>query len=164
MKNFKMKEIITLIFSNFLFSIIVFSLWLLNSQSTIAQIEPSIDAELKCSGGVATAPPCINDPNLVVNTVISGLTTPVTMVFLGPNDFLVSEQITGKVKRVTHGVVTNTVLDLAVNFAQERGLLGMTLHPNFPTTPYVYLFYTESTLVNPTTGLLSDTNVPSNTS
>jgi glucose/arabinose dehydrogenase len=33
------------------------------------------------------------------------------------------------------------VLDLAVNFASERGLLGITLHPNFPTNPGVYLYW-----------------------
>ena len=26
----------------------------------------------------------------------------------------------------------------------ERGLLGIALHPNFPATPYVYLYWTES--------------------
>src|SRR4029450_7381954 len=38
-----------------------------------------------------------------------------------------------------------TVLDLAVNSASERGLLGIALDPEFPTTPFVYLFWTEST-------------------
>jgi len=32
-----------------------------------------------------------------------------------------------------------------VNSSSERGLLGIALHPNFPTTPYVYLYNTEST-------------------
>jgi aldose sugar dehydrogenase len=42
-------------------------------------------------------------------------------------------------------VTTGVVLDLAVNSASERGLLGMALHPDFPSTPWVYLYWTEST-------------------
>ena len=36
-------------------------------------------------------------------------------------------------------------MDLAVNSASERGLLGIALHPDFPTNPGVYLYWTEST-------------------
>jgi glucose/arabinose dehydrogenase len=60
------------------------------------------------------------------------------------------------VKRVVNGTVQSTVLDLAVNFGSERGLLGIALHPQFPATPHVYLYWTEST-----TG--EDTNVLANT-
>ena len=44
----------------------------------------------------------------------------------------VIEKTTGQVKLVVDGVVTATVLDLAVNSASERGLLGIALHPRFP--------------------------------
>ena len=37
------------------------------------------------------------------------------------------------------------VLDLAVNSGSERVLLGITLHPEFPRNPGVYLYWTEST-------------------
>ena len=79
--------------------------------------------------------PSLVDPNLRVRTVIEGLDQPTTMAFLGANDFLVLEKATGQVKRVVNGVVQSTVLDLAVNSGSERGLLGIALHPNFPTTP-----------------------------
>jgi aldose sugar dehydrogenase len=85
--------------------------------------------------------PAVVDPNLGVRTVVSGLVTPSTMAFLGPNDFLVLEKNTGAVKRVTGGSV-QTVLDLSVNFASERGLLGITLHPRFPADRGVYLYWT----------------------
>ena len=65
---------------------------------------------------------------------------------------LVTEKASGQVKRIVNGLVTEAVLDLAVNSSSERGLLGMALHPDFPATPYVYLYNTESS-----TGL--DTNV-----
>lgn len=80
-------------------------------------------------------------PNLAVREVLSDLVTPITMAFIGPNDFLVLEKNTGQVKRVVNGAVQSTVLDLAVNNASERGLLGIALHPGFPTNPGVYLFW-----------------------
>src|ERR1051326_8261687 len=76
--------------------------------------------------------PSVVDPNLSIRTVIEGLDQPTSMAFLGANDFLILEKATGQVKRVVNGVVQSTVLDLAVNSGSERGLLGITLHPNFP--------------------------------
>ena len=99
----------------------------------------------------ATGPVMLN-PRLAVRPVVSGLLLPTTLAFLGPNDFLVLEKNTGKVQRVVGGAIQGTVLDLAVNFASERGLLGIALHPDFPANPGVYLYWTEST-----TG--ADTNV-----
>ena len=65
------------------------------------------------------------DPNLKVATVVSGLSQPIAMAFLGENDFLVTEKATGRVKRVINGAVSATVLDLPLNSASERGLLGI---------------------------------------
>lgn len=109
-------------------------------------------------GGAMTAhadsiPATILDPNLQVTTAVAGLSQPIGMVFLGPNDMLVLEKASGLVRRVTNGVVQTTpALDLAVNSASERGLLSMVLHPNFPATPDVFIRWTESS-----TGV--DTNV-----
>jgi glucose/arabinose dehydrogenase len=94
----------------------------------------------------AQAPgPSLVDPNLAVRTVVSGLTTPVHLAFLGHADMLVLEKNTGRVHRVVGGAVQGTVLDLGVNFASERGLLSIALHPDFPANPGVYLYWTEST-------------------
>jgi len=100
--------------------------------------------------------PSLVDPNLRVRTVIENLDQPTTIAFLGPNDFFVLEKATGQVKRVVNGVVQSTVLDLAVNSGSERGLLGIALHPDFPATPHVYLYWTESTTGADTT-VLSET-------
>ncbi|HET7856704.1 MAG TPA: PQQ-dependent sugar dehydrogenase [Gaiellaceae bacterium] len=91
-----------------------------------------------------------------MRTETSGLFTPISMAFLGPNDFLVLEKNTGKVKRVVNGTVSATVLDLAVNFGSERGLLGIALQPRFARTHGVYLFWTESS-TGADTGVLSET-------
>jgi glucose/arabinose dehydrogenase len=84
------------------------------------------------------------DPNLQVTTVISGLNQPTSMAFLGPGDFLVLEQATGKVQHVVNGAIANTAIDLPVNSASERGLLGIVLAPDFASSHYVYLYWTQS--------------------
>ncbi len=88
--------------------------------------------------------PSVLDPNLAVRTVVTGLNQPTSMAFLGATDMLVLEKATGRVQRVVDGVIQGAVLDLAVNSASERGLLGITLHPDFPANPGVYLYWTES--------------------
>ena len=57
----------------------------------------------------------LEDPSLAVTTVVGGLTQPIAMAFIGRNDILVTEKASGQVKRVTNGVVSGVVLDLAVN-------------------------------------------------
>jgi aldose sugar dehydrogenase len=86
--------------------------------------------------------PTLTDPNLAADPVVTGLTMPTGMAFLGPQDFLVLEKSTGRVKHVVDGAVQGVVLDLAVNFASERGLLGIALHPNFASNGFVYLYWT----------------------
>jgi glucose/arabinose dehydrogenase len=84
----------------------------------------------------------ILDPGLTVRTVVSGLSQPTNLAFLAANDFLVLEKATGRVQRVVNGALQGTVLDLAVNSASERGLLGIALDP--PSASGVYLYWTES--------------------
>jgi glucose/arabinose dehydrogenase len=92
----------------------------------------------------AQAAPSVLDPNLAVRTAASGLATPISIAFLGPNEMLVLEKDTGKVQRVVNGTVQSTVLDLAVNRASERGLLGIALHPQFFVNGKLFLYWTES--------------------
>jgi uncharacterized repeat protein (TIGR01451 family) len=87
--------------------------------------------------------PSMLDPNLSVHTVISGLSQPTSIALFG-NGFFVLEKDTGKVQFVLNGAVQLTALDLAVNSASERGLLGIALHPDFAFNHYVYLYWTES--------------------
>ncbi len=87
--------------------------------------------------------PSLTDPNLSVRTVVGGLNEPTGIAFLGPNDFLALEKSTGRVRRVADGVIQEPpVLTLAVNFASERGLLGIALHPGFADNGFVYLYWT----------------------
>jgi uncharacterized protein (TIGR03118 family) len=102
--------------------------------------------------------PTVLDPNLGIRTVVTLPMTgtlnanPTNMVFLGDNDFLVTEKTTGKVDHVINGVAAVTHFDmgagpidnLPVNFNSERGLLGITLSPNFANDHFVYLYWTEN--------------------
>jgi glucose/arabinose dehydrogenase len=95
-------------------------------------------------------------PRLGVRTVVEGLNLPTSMAFLGDDDMLVLEKASGRVQHVVDGEFQGTVLDLPVNSASERGLLGIALHPDFPDDPGVYLYWTQSST-------LADTNVFSET-
>jgi glucose/arabinose dehydrogenase len=98
-----------------------------------------------CLIATLSAAQTINDPNLRVVQVVSGLRAPTTMAFIGADDILVCQKNDGQVRRVLNGVLlSNPVLDLPVNYASERGLLGIALHPNFTTNGYVYLYFTLS--------------------
>ncbi|HEX8687698.1 MAG TPA: PQQ-dependent sugar dehydrogenase, partial [Pyrinomonadaceae bacterium] len=101
----------------------------------------------------AAAGPSMTVSNLGVRAVVSGLNQPTSMAFLGANDFFVLEKATGRVVRVKDGAALGAVLDLAVNSASERGLLGLALHPNFAANGFVYLYWTESATGADTTAI-----------
>jgi uncharacterized protein (TIGR03118 family) len=101
--------------------------------------------------------PAVLDPNLGVRTVVQlgpagAAINPTNMVFLGDNDFLLTEKSTGKIDHIVNGVNVPTKFDfgagpipnLPVNFNSERGLLGITLSPNFANDHFVYLYWTEN--------------------
>ena len=101
-------------------------------------------------GAYAKAPlspsgPTVNDDTLTVEKVADGLDFPTSMAFLAPNDILVTEKATGKVMRVTNGLVMpQPVLDVPVASAIERGLLGIAISKQPDGKTYVFLYYTES--------------------
>jgi glucose/arabinose dehydrogenase/plastocyanin len=107
--------------------------------------------------GSSEAPPAgprMTDETLGVETVVDGLTEPTALALIGPDDFFVTEKSTGQVHRVTGGDAGEPVLDLAVNFFDERGLLGIALHPDFANNGYVYLYWTASGKGDGADGLL----------
>ena len=121
----------------------------LSNTASVSATEPDTDntnntSTIQTTVGPATTGPSLFDSNLSVTTVVSGLSQPTSMAFIGNNDFFVLEKNTGKVQRVANGVMQGAVLDLPVNSASERGLLGIALHPNFASNKFVYLYWTES--------------------
>jgi glucose/arabinose dehydrogenase len=88
--------------------------------------------------GVITLPPGFND-----NEFARGLAAPTAMAFAPDGRLFVLEK-EGTVRVVEDGAVLPTpALTLSVDPYRERGLLGIAFDPNFPSNPYVYLYYTN---------------------
>ena len=97
-------------------------------------------------------------------TAFSGLTNPTVVRFASDNRVFVAEK-SGVIKvfdnlsdptptlftdlSTTDGTPNNVLATRVHNF-WDRGLLGMALHPNFPTTPYVYVLYTHDAAIGGT--------------
>lgn len=96
----------------------------------------------------AQAGPSMTDPNLLVGALLTNLTTPIGIAFPAPNQYFIIEKNTGRVMRLANGSFT-TVLDLAVNNASERGLLGIALDPGFSSNHFVYLYWTAQAAAPP---------------
>ncbi len=95
----------------------------------------------------------LKDPALRVTEVVGGLNAPTAMTFIGADDILVLQKGDGQVRRVLNGVLQPApVLDVAVDQSSERGLLGIAAHPAFPSVPWIYLYYTESSTATDTSG------------
>jgi glucose/arabinose dehydrogenase len=74
--------------------------------------------------------------------VAAGLDNPTAMALSRDGRIFVCEQ-GGRLRVVKNGhLLTRPFVTLNVNAQGERGLLGVALHPNFPQTPYVYVYYT----------------------
>jgi glucose/arabinose dehydrogenase/plastocyanin len=139
-----------------------------SSQSTPAPAPASPDVSPPAGASQAPPPstepaagPVMTDASLGVEVVASGLTEPTALAFIGAADFFVTEKSTGQVHHVSDGQVSEPVLDLAVNFFDERGLLGIALHPDFASNGFVYLYWTESGQGDSGEGMFGvDTDVP----
>src|ERR687885_1516479 len=96
----------------------------------------------------------IDGPNLKYEVVASGLKSPTTMAFLGPNDILVNEKLNGTVQRIIDGKIQpQSVLDVSVASQSERGMFGIVVaKPNSTadnnsnkTSPrHVFVSFTET--------------------
>ena len=70
------------------------------------------------------AQPSLRDPNLKVESFVSGISLPTSMLFLDQNNILVLEK-DGNVRLVSNGVLqAQPLVSLTVDSKNERGLLG----------------------------------------
>ena len=92
---------------------------------------------------VALGKPILKSLDFHLDRIVDGLSRPTGLTFLGPDDFLIIEEDTGKVKRVINGEVSQTVLDLDVSTDDSRGLIGIDSYQNGSKT-FVFLYYAES--------------------
>jgi len=81
----------------------------------------------------------------VVDLVPSGLSAPRALTFLPDGRVLVAEKATGRIRVIKNGaLVAKPFADVAVNFAGDRGALGIAAAPDFASSHAVYLLYTRS--------------------
>ena len=77
-------------------------------------------------------------------TLISGLDRPTALDFAPDGRMFIAQQ-NGIVRVYENGsLLSQPFIDISarVNNVQDRGLLGLAVHPQFPAEPYVYLLYT----------------------
>jgi glucose/arabinose dehydrogenase/regulation of enolase protein 1 (concanavalin A-like superfamily) len=83
--------------------------------------------------------------------VFSGLTNPIAVRFASNGKVFVAEE-NGRIwflDSLTDATPTLFAdLRSKVNSYWDRGMLGFTLHPNYPTTPYIYVLYDHDTATN----------------
>jgi aldose sugar dehydrogenase len=103
------------------------------------------------SSPAIAAPLITKDPNLKVETVVTGLSSPTSMAFIDNNNILVLEK-GGQVRLISNGVLQGKpVLQVSVATESERGLLGIAILNSTKTgteaasnNKFVFLYYTES--------------------
>lgn len=84
--------------------------------------------------------PTMNNPDFVVEEIVSGLSAPTSMEFID-EDILVLQKNDGKVRIVKNNTLQEQpMLDVNVSNNSERGLLGITSLGN----SIIYLYYTEA--------------------
>jgi glucose/arabinose dehydrogenase len=103
----------------------------------------------------ATATPALTPPqplHFKVDTVARGLQVPWAMAFLPDGGILVTERA-GRVRLISGGQLqpqAAVTLNVVSAPGAESGLLGIALHPGFPSPAEVYLYYTYSRAGQPT--------------
>jgi glucose/arabinose dehydrogenase len=104
------------------------------------------------SSTALAAPSITKDPNLKVETVVSGLSSPTSMAFIDNSNILVLEK-GGQVRLVSNEALQGKpVLQVPVDTESERGLLGIAImnitksgnDASNNNNKFVFLYYTES--------------------
>ena len=91
--------------------------------------------------GSQTSGPIRLPPGFVVRTLVTGLTACTAMEVLPNGDVLVAEQ-TGTLRLIAGDrLVPQPVATLPVDSAWERGLIGVTVAPDFPQQRWIYVCY-----------------------
>ena len=108
-----------------------------------------------------TGEPILKDLHLKAEKVVSGLSLPTTMAFLGNNDILVLEKSKGTVERIVNGkLLSKPLLKVNVESQVERGMLGIAVANNKTSPRHVFLYFTEKT--NSSMNHISDSTSVSN--
>ena len=92
--------------------------------------------------GAAPAAATELPPGFSETVVATGLQSPTAMAIAADGRIFVCEQ-KGALRVIRDGqLLAAPFVNVPVDGQRERGLIGVTLHPDFPHTPYVYVYYT----------------------
>jgi aldose sugar dehydrogenase len=123
-------------------------------RSSLPHRSPRFSRDVLCFAVLAAvliaSPARALPPGFVVEEIQSGLSWPTTLRF-APDGRLFFTELGGRVGYFPRAFITFPVTwaTLPVASGGERGVLGMAIHPDFPDSPYVYVFHTNpSPLVN----------------
>lgn len=91
-------------------------------------------------------PPLVSDYDVLQQNIVTGLVQPISIEFVDDGSgrmFIAEKGGRIKVADADSGQVLSTFVDISakVNDIQDRGLMDIVLHPDFPNEPYVYAFY-----------------------
>ncbi|HEX8597388.1 MAG TPA: PQQ-dependent sugar dehydrogenase [Chloroflexia bacterium] len=110
--------------------------FVLISKGDIAQAAP----------GAPLSPEAVSEPlpaGVISETVLPNMDRPIAMAFDPEGRLFYTEKVSGKVRLFQNGVLQPAaVYTFSVQSANEQGLLGIALDPNFTTNHYIYVFYT----------------------
>lgn len=77
--------------------------------------------------------------------VVNGISSPTVMTFAPDGRIFIAQQ-NGALRVVKNNVLLATpAIDIDVDAAGERGLIGLVLHPQFSTNNFIYFYYTTAT-------------------
>jgi glucose/arabinose dehydrogenase len=76
---------------------------------------------------------------------VSGLSNATAITQLPDGRLLIAQQGGTLLVRQSNGAAIGTMLSVAVDSQGERGLLGVTPHPNFASNHFIYVYYTTTT-------------------
>jgi quinoprotein glucose dehydrogenase len=95
--------------------------------------------------GAVLAVPGTAGAAIGAEVVKNGLDIPVTFTFADDGTIIYGERFTGELRWLdpTDGSESSFVDIGTVGTAQEQGVLGVAVHPDFPTTPWIYVFATR---------------------
>ena len=93
---------------------------------------------------VTASNPIVVDPELEVELYFKGLKAPTSMIFLGPDDILVTQKNEGTVERIVNATQSpQPLITVPAASKDERGLLGMAISTDPSNKTFVFLYYTE---------------------
>jgi glucose/arabinose dehydrogenase/regulation of enolase protein 1 (concanavalin A-like superfamily) len=114
--------------------------WALLSGASCGPLQPEDEEATETASSFASVPSGFAD-----ELFVGGLTNPTAMAFAPDGRLFVCEQA-GALRVVKNGSLLQTpFLNVTVNSAGERGLLGVAFDPSFLSNHYVYVYYTATT-------------------